>query len=139
MADYRTMFDRDYIGAWDLPGDVTVTISAVTAGELTGQGGRKAKKPVIKFEGKDKALAANKTNCKTIAAMYGPETSAWVGKRITLYPTKTQMGGEEVDAIRVRPAVPRGRPARPNGQAQPELPQGPIGPALGEHDAREPD
>ncbi len=36
MPDYRGMFDRDYIGSWDLPGDVIVTISEVKAGEVTG-------------------------------------------------------------------------------------------------------
>lgn len=141
MADYRAMFDRDYIGSWDLPGDVVVTISEVKAGEVVGNGGRKAKKPIVRFEGKEKALLCNKTNAKTIAALYGNDTANWVGKRITLYPTKTQMGGEEVDAIRVRPAAPKGRAATPNGRAaaQSSPPQDPPGPGLLEHDAREPD
>jgi hypothetical protein len=106
MADYRGMFDREYIGAWDIPKDTTVTIARVVAGELTGQGGKKAKKPLIYFEKAEKGFAANKTNCKIIAAMYGTDTAAWVGKRITLYATTTTMGAETVDCIRVRPQVP---------------------------------
>lgn len=109
-TDYRAMFSSEYLSSWDLNGkDVTVTISRVTAGELTGTGGRKTKKPLIYFEGAGKALAANKTNCKTIAAMYGTDTKEWIGKRITLYPTKTDMAGQQVDAIRVRPQVPKGK------------------------------
>lgn len=101
------MFDRDYIGAWDLAGrDVTAVIKKVTAGKLTGSGGKSAKKPIVYFEGKEKGFALNKTNGKCIAAMYGNDTAAWVGKRITIYPTTTTFGSDTVDCIRVRPGVP---------------------------------
>jgi hypothetical protein len=115
------MFDREYIGAWDLPRDVTVTIARVAAGELIGEGGRKAKKPIIYFEGKDKGFAANKTNCKIIAAMYGTDTRKWVGQRITLYPTTTEMGGKTHDCIRVRPQIPDGGKRR-NGNGRSAAP-----------------
>ena len=107
-TDYRSMFDSEYIGAWDLLGrDVTVEIDHVIAGTLTGQGGRKSRKPLVYFVGKEKAFALNKTNAKAIAAMYGADTLVWTGKRIALYPTKTEMAGETVDCIRVRPGVPK--------------------------------
>lgn len=103
MPDYRAMFDRDYIGAWDLGGkDCTVTIARVQGTEITGSGGKKAKKPVIYFEGKERGMACNKTNGKVIAAMFGNDTSAWVGKKIVIYPTTTQFGGDTVECIRVR-------------------------------------
>lgn len=121
--DYRAMFDRDHIGAWDLAGgDATVTIREVKAGELTGQGGRKAKKPLVFFEGKEKSLALNRTNGKVIATMYGTDTRAWVGKKITIFPTQTQFGGDTVDCIRVRPQIPRGG-SKPKG-ALPPAPNG---------------
>lgn len=104
--DYRTMFDSEYLGAWDLPRDATVTIATVKAGQLVGEKGRTAKKPIITFVGKVKGFAANKTNCRTIAAMYGTDTRQWVGKRITLYATMTEFGGKSVECIRVRPGVP---------------------------------
>lgn len=108
MPDYRSMFDRDYIGSWDLGGkDVTVTISKVLAGELTAQGGRKSRKPIVYFEGKEKGFVLNKTNAKTIAGLYGTDTAEWVGKGITIYATTTQMGGDTVDCIRVRPVMPK--------------------------------
>ena len=159
MGDYRAMFDRDYIGAWDLPGDVVVTISAVEAGEIKGDKGRKSRKPIIRFEGKEKALLGNKTNCKIIARLYGTDTDQWVGKRVTLFPTTTEMGGETVDCIRVRPqAPPARRSAKSNGAPQQSTaaaelygqeaaerdrlgrqPQEPAGPGIEENDAREPD
>lgn len=123
VTDYRAMFDRDYIGAWDLGGqDVTVRITKVQAGELIAQGGRKSKKPLCWFEGKEKGFVFNKTNAKIVAAMYGNDTAAWIGKRITLYPTTTQMGGETVDCIRVRPSIPKARAANGSKRtAEPEL------------------
>jgi hypothetical protein len=157
MPDYRAMFDRDYIGAWDLPGDVVVTISAVEAGTIKGDKGRTSRKPIIRFKGKEKALLGNKTNCKIIARLYGTDTDKWIGKDITLFPTTTEMGGETVDCIRVRPQAPARR-AKGNGKAaQADLPpansrvdangdlypdhtqEPPAGPGLEEHDAREPD
>ena len=109
-TDYRTMFDRDYIGHFDLPQgrDVTVTISKVVAGQLTAMGGRKSKKPVVYFEGKEKGLICNKTNSKTIASLYGNYVESWVGKRITLYVSMTRNpeGGDDVQCIRIRPQAP---------------------------------
>ncbi len=109
--DYRSLYDRDYLGHFDLPEgrDVTVTISAVKGGELTAQGGKKSHKPVIYFEGKEKGFICNKTNGKTIAAMYSPVVSEWIGKRITLFKTTTQVGSDTVDCLRVRPHIPAPR------------------------------
>lgn len=108
MPHWKSMMDRDYIFAFDLNGkDVTVTIARVEAGTLNGSSGRKAKKPVVYFEGKEKGLALNATNCKTVAKLYGNYTEKWIGKQITIYPTTTEMAGETVECIRVRPQAPR--------------------------------
>jgi uncharacterized protein (DUF697 family) len=110
MPHWKSMTDRDYIFAFDLDGrDVVVTISKVVAGELASTGGRKTKKPIVYFDGKEKGLALNATNAKSIAALYGNYTEKWVGRSITIYPTTTQMGGETVECIRVRPSVPSGK------------------------------
>ena len=107
MADYRLMFDKDFLFAAQLQGrEVTVEIASVKAGAIRGEGGKSSKKPVCHFRGKDKPLALNVTNCRTIAAMYGPDTKDWIGKRITIYPTTTDFGGKTVDCIRVRPGIP---------------------------------
>lgn len=108
MADYRTMYDKESLGAWDLNGkDVTVTISEVKAGKV-GHGQKASKKPIIRFKGATKSFACNVTNGKIIAGMYGNDTTKWIGKKVTLYPTQTTFGGLEVDCVRVRPQVPTG-------------------------------
>jgi hypothetical protein len=104
------MFDKDYLYAFMLNGrEATVEIERIRAGQITGDGGKKSKKPICHFKGKEKPLALNVTNCKTIAAMYGNNTDAWIGKRITIYPTTTDFGGKTIDCIRVRPGVPSGK------------------------------
>jgi hypothetical protein len=110
MSDYRGMFDREYLGAWDVAGrDYTLEITRVVVAELTGEGGRKNKKSVVYFKEAQKGLALNKTNARTIAGLYGNDTRAWVGKRVTLFATTTTFGRETVECIRIRPEVPRGK------------------------------
>ena len=107
MPDYRSMYDSEYLGHWDLQGrEVTVTIATVIGASLTAPGGRKSKKPVVMFEGKEKGLCLNKTNGKTIAAGYGNDTAEWAGKKLVLYPSQTSFGSEMVDCIRVKLPVP---------------------------------
>lgn len=120
--DYRAMYDRKYVGAWDLSGkDVTVKIVRVVAEELQNRQG-KNKKPVVYFDGTDKGFALNKTNGQIIASMYGPRTRDWVGKCITIYPTQVSFGRDQVDAIRVRPGIPKDKKA--NGiKSQPVDPE----------------
>src|SRR4051812_37829490 len=107
MADVRSMFDKEYLYAFDLDGrDVTVEIASVSKGKVVGTDGKAQKKPIVKFKGKEKALALNITNVRTIAGMYGFKAEDWPGKRITLYPTTCQMAGATKDCIRVRPNKP---------------------------------
>ena len=109
MPDYRRMFDdKEHLYAFDLEGrEVTVQIEKVFPGVLKGDKGRESKKPMVKFVGKDKKLALNKTNGKTISKLYGKDTDDWAGQWITIYPTTTEFGGETVDCIRVKPLVPQ--------------------------------
>ncbi len=115
-TDYRSLYDREYIGAWSVPDnkDITVTITKVKGGELVAPGGRKSRKPVLYMKGTDKGFAVNATNGKTIAAMYGNHVEGWVGKKITLYKSTTRNpnGDGEVECLRVRPTVPAGKAAQ---------------------------
>ena len=107
MADYRKMFDSEYIASWDLDKDQTLTIKDVVAAEIEGNKGEKSKKPIVYFEKTAKGMVLNKTNGKTVAAMYGPNTDDWKGKRITLFASTCEAFGDTVDCIRVRPGVPK--------------------------------
>jgi hypothetical protein len=107
MADYRTMFDYLHLRAWDLDGqDVTLTIERVEAGVIENADGESKRMPFVYFKGMGKPLGLNKTNGKSLAGMYGTDVRKWIGKRVTLYPTTTQYGGETKECIRIRPGVP---------------------------------
>lgn len=143
---YKRMFDdKEFLYAFDLDGrEVTVTIEKCVAGKITGEKGRESKKPLLHFVGKQKKLAINKTNGKTIASLYGNDVENWAGKSIVLYPTTTTFGSETVECIRVKPVIPQQPAPQQRGQQQrgrkaPEQPQQPAPEqqASSEHD--EPD
>ena len=110
MTHFRKFMDNELLGAWDLPEDrdVTVTIAKVVGGDLVGIGGKKSKKPVVTFVGKEKKMVFNVTNCKALAGMYGNHVEKWEGKKISLYTSTARdpNGGPDVPCIRVRPTIP---------------------------------
>lgn len=86
----------------DLTKPVKVKIESVDLMEFE-QDGKPQRKLILKFVGKEKALACNKTNARTIAAMHGDETDNWVGVEITLYNDPTvSMGDQVVGGIRIQ-------------------------------------
>lgn len=112
--DYRKCFDEKWLKCFDLDDkDFVVTIVRAEAGTLKDTKGQTTRKPVVWFKGWPKPLALNKTNGALIAGIYGNDMANWIGKRITIYPTTTSMGGKTVECVRVRPSAPKtaGQPA----------------------------
>lgn len=108
MPDFRSMYDSNYLYAFDLKGrDVHVTIKDVKAVKVKNAD-KTEKKPIVYFtESKDeRGLVLCKTNGKTIANLYGNETEGWRGKKITLFPAMVDAFGKTVEAIRIRPMAP---------------------------------
>ena len=90
----------------DLPKPAKVKISNVDLMEFD-QDGKKQRKLILEFEGKEKKLACNKTNARTIGSMLGDETDNWIGKEIVLYnDPNVSMGDQIVGGIRVRYSPP---------------------------------
>jgi len=121
MPHWRTMMDSEWLRACDLRGaEPTVEIAKVVGGTVVGEGGKKSRKPVVFFKGKEKPLAIGATIGKTIAAMYGPNTEDWIGKRVTLFTSTTNStGGEVVECIRIRPMIPNGSAKTSTSKAPP--------------------
>jgi hypothetical protein len=106
---WRSMMDKKYLGAWDFPKQGTGKIEAVKGVKLEGIAGRISanKRPIISFVGIEKKLIVNSSIGEAIEKMYGPQIEDWIGKRITLFASKTQVSGREVDCVRVRPNIPK--------------------------------
>ena len=86
-----------------------LTITAVDAREIRGK-----TKLVISFEQIPEALVLNRTNALIMASAFGDNTDAWIGKQITLVPTKRMFQGQLLDAIEVVPQ---------NAQQKPKVPR----------------
>ena len=100
------LFPSKYVKAGDLNGKpVTLTIKALQI-ETLGHGQEQERKPVLYFEKASKGLVLNRTNGMTIAGLYGPETSDWIGKRITIFATQIRAFGKLQDTIRVKEEIP---------------------------------
>ena len=92
------LFPSNYLKHADLQNRThAVIIDGVTIEDLGD-----AKKPVVRFRGRDKALVMNITNYNAIADVYGDETGTWAGKPVELYPARVDFKGRMTDAIRVR-------------------------------------
>lgn len=92
------MFPSRFLKAANLSGrKVKVSIDRLGQEELEGQ-----KKWVVYFRGSEKALVLNKTNAASIEELHG-DSNDWPGKTICLFPTRIEMQGKMVDAIRVAP------------------------------------
>lgn len=113
----KLMEPKDMLFAYDLDGrDVTVTIERVVGGELTGEQGRKTKKPIAHLKGTTKKLALNNTNCATLEQLTGTaDVEQWSGERVTLFPTTTSFGGKTVECIRIRPYLPKAKESNGKG------------------------
>ncbi len=87
---------------------LTLTIRDIKPEKLRNSAGKEEAKEVLFFAETSKGFVLNKTNAKRIAVLYGKQTGAWTGQRITLYTEPVQAFGETHNALRVAPAIPDG-------------------------------
>jgi hypothetical protein len=121
------VFPSKYLKAADLKGKARiVTIESARYETLKSLDGKEKQKIVLYFKNVPKALPLNATNFDAVCDATGfPDTEDWPGQRIELYPTKTSMGGQLVECIRIRlPSDSRPAAAAP---PPPPPPPPPIG------------
>ncbi len=94
---WEALFDKNYLRWFHLKGqDVTVEIEKVERNvELTMRGGKKSKKTLIHFKGKDKPLVLNATNGESIAELHGNKPTGWIGQKVVLFQSVTSMYDKE--------------------------------------------
>ena len=100
MTNINEIYQSKYLSYSDLQGKepiVTVTqveVAKMDDGEV---------KLCIYVNNRPKGIILNKTNAKSIAALYGDESGAWIGKRVKLVTVWTEYAGKPVQAIRIVP------------------------------------
>jgi hypothetical protein len=98
--------ESKWLKAADLAGRKhKVVIDAVEIVEFKKDGAT-TRKVALKFRGKEKGLTLNKTNAQLIGRQHGDDMDRWAGETITIYPTTTDFGGEQVECIRVEQHIP---------------------------------
>lgn len=117
-VDFDELYPGRFIKAGELLGkQVTLTIASVDLDELEGEKGKKVK-GIITFEKTPKQLVLNRTNGTCLREMFGRQIPAWVGKRITLFPSEWNgepciriFGSPDITEDRqIEVALPRRRP-----------------------------
>lgn len=109
--DWRALFKGSYLVAVEFGGrEPTFMIRGVDTINLEQEDGQTKPKAIVFFDdakgdgyaGCDRGWVLCKTSAMCIAAMFGNETDAWIGKRVTLYATDVQVGKEKKPGIRVK-------------------------------------
>lgn len=100
----------NFLKAPDLNGEkavLTIVGSEVDSSEFQGQARDQV---VLHFEETEKKLGMNKTQLRTVIALYGPDGDNWVGKGITLFETfapNPSKGGALTPVIGIEPKAPK--------------------------------
>jgi hypothetical protein len=101
-GSYSEMYPGRFLKADALKGrKVTLTIKAIEGDDLIGENNKTKQEWLVKFGERPLEFVLNKTNAFCLSRMFGGDPHAWVGHKITIYPTKTKFGKEDVDCIRI--------------------------------------
>jgi hypothetical protein len=101
--------DDRYIGAHSLPNgeDMTVTIVRIEEQLNVQMGGGKKEDLCVAHLAECKPMILNITNRETLAELFKTNwVEEWVGRRFTLYASRTKLGPKMVDCLRIRPKLP---------------------------------
>ncbi len=118
-VDFDQLYPGRFIKAGELLGKkVTLTIAEVDTEELMGEDGNKKIKATLAFKETEKMHVMCKTNGVCLRDMFGKDLSAWVGKRVTLFPDTWNgepcirvWGSPDIEEeIEVTVTLPRRRP-----------------------------
>lgn len=111
MTHWKKLTNPDYLGAYsvmDAGHDLILTIKNVAEEIVTGTDGKKEQCVVARFVEPVKPMVLNKTNMKAIEKLYStPFIEEWIGKKIQLYAARVKAFGDTVDALRIRPTIPK--------------------------------
>ena len=90
---YDQLFPSRFIKAGEFNGKpVTLTITGVEMDDLEKDDGTQHAAAIVSFKETKRQWVLIKTNAQCLVAMWGPDTDAWIGKRVTLFPERDASG-----------------------------------------------
>ena len=99
---YSEMYPNRFLKADILQGKkVTLTVKNIIGEELTGDDEKAQLKWILQFVERPLELVIPKVNGECFRRMFGSDPHMAIGKRVTLFPTKTKAFGQVVDCIRI--------------------------------------
>lgn len=116
MTHWKNLANYDYLGSYSLEGlvsEIVLTIKDVKKERVTTNGGNSEDCIVIYFQEANKnnvvvkPMVLNKTNCKTVASLYGDYIEGWINKKIKIFSTTTKFQREIVPCLRVKKEIPQ--------------------------------
>jgi len=110
QTHWKKLYNPDYLGAYSLePGkDIILTIANVKNEIIMGTDGKKEECMVMRFSNNEKPMIINATNAKTITKLLQtPYIENWSGHRIQIFADKVKAFGDVVEAVRIRPTLPK--------------------------------
>lgn len=103
MATKDELFSTRFWKAENLKRPTTLEISECNTETLKNAEGVAKEKLVVYFTNEKKSLVCNLTNFDSIVEVTGQDDSdEWVGHKVCLFPTTTQLGNKRVACIRVK-------------------------------------
>lgn len=101
-GSYSEMYPGRFLKADMFKGKkITLTIKKIEGDELIGENSKSKQEWLVGFVERPLEFVLNKTNAFCLYRMFGGDPHSWLNKRITLFPTKTKFGRDDVDCIRV--------------------------------------
>jgi hypothetical protein len=100
MVNINDAYPDKYLKADDLKGQEIPVV--ITRADIEEIGQNKDRKIVLYFKDRGKAMVCNKTNARRIAFAYGPESQAWVGKTVVVFPEMVDYKGQPTWALRIK-------------------------------------
>ena len=109
QTHWKLLTNPNYIGAYALtPGEERIVTITKVAREMVQGADGKSEECTVAHLKNEKPFILNKTNCKIITKVYGtPYIEEWDEKSIKIYAAKVKAFGEVVDALRIKPEVPK--------------------------------
>ena len=110
---WRNWHETEFLGAFDLDdrgvSEITVLITSAQSKVVKDTNGRDETILSCNFEGIDKPMILNATNCKAIEKVSGsPYIEGWAGTNVTLYVQKgIKAFGKVVDGLRIKTTKPK--------------------------------